>query len=124
MSRFAAVGSPSLVPFTSGSADIPLRGKREARAGRARPERLPGQAKSPGDICLKTKALFDAARIDPAALKAAITKALSADLGDLNQIKDFPGFPRAAPATLSKAWTAGLSLADLAATAEPDAVSP
>jgi hypothetical protein len=55
--------------------------------------------------------------IDPDALKAAITKALSADLGDLDRIKELPGFPRAAAATLSKAWAAGLNLAELAATA-------
>ena len=61
--------------------------------------------------------------IDPDALKAAVTKALSADLGDLDRIKDLPGFPRAAAATLSKAWAAGLDLAHLAATAEPEAAS-
>ena len=61
--------------------------------------------------------------IDPDALKAAITKALSADLGDLDRIKELPGFPRAAAATLSKAWAAGLNLADLAATAGPEAAS-
>jgi hypothetical protein len=61
--------------------------------------------------------------IDPDALKAAVTKALSADLGDLNRIKSLPGFPRAAAATLSKAWAAGLDLAHLAATAEPEAAS-
>src|SRR5271168_4945468 len=51
--------------------------------------------------------------IDPDALKAAVTKALSADLGDLDRIKELPGFPRAAAATLSKAWTAGLNLAGI-----------
>ena len=61
--------------------------------------------------------------IDPDALKAAITKALAAELGDLNRIKDLPGFPRAAAATLSKAWTAGLNLAELAATARPETAS-
>jgi hypothetical protein len=61
--------------------------------------------------------------IDPDALKAAVTKALSADLGDLDRIKELPGFPRAAAATLSKAWAAGLNLAELAATAEPEAAS-
>jgi hypothetical protein len=61
--------------------------------------------------------------IDPDALKAAITKALSADLGDLDRIKNLPGFPRAAAATLSKAWAAGLNLAELAATADPEAAS-
>jgi hypothetical protein len=61
--------------------------------------------------------------IDPDALKAAVTKALTADLGDLDRIKELPGFPRAAAATLSKAWTAGLNLAELAATAGPEAAS-
>jgi hypothetical protein len=61
--------------------------------------------------------------IDPDALKAAVTKALAADLGDLDRIKELPGFPRAAAATLSKAWAAGLDLAHLAATAEPEAAS-
>src|SRR5947207_1408054 len=61
--------------------------------------------------------------IDSDALKAAVTKALSADLGDLDRIKELPGFPRAAAATLSKAWTAGLNLAELAAVAGPEAVS-
>jgi hypothetical protein len=53
--------------------------------------------------------------IDPDALKAAVTKALSADLGDLDRIKELPGFPRAAAATLSKAWAAGLNLASVGA---------
>jgi PD-(D/E)XK nuclease superfamily len=61
--------------------------------------------------------------IDPDALKTAVTKALLADLGDLNRIKDLPGFPRAAAATLSKAWTAGLDVAHLAASAKPEAAS-
>jgi hypothetical protein len=61
--------------------------------------------------------------IDPDALKSAIAKALSAELGDLDHIKDLPGFPRAAAATLSKAWTAGLNLAQLAANAAPEAAS-
>jgi hypothetical protein len=61
--------------------------------------------------------------IDPDTLKSAIAQALPADLGDLNQIKDLPGFPRAAAATLSKAWTAGLNLAELAANASPETVS-
>jgi hypothetical protein len=55
--------------------------------------------------------------IDPNALKSAIAQTLSADLGHLDRIKDLPGFPRAAAATLSKAWTAGLNLAALAANA-------
>ena len=57
--------------------------------------------------------------IDPDALKSAIATALSAGLGDLDRIKDLPGFPRAAAATLSKAWTAGLNLAELASNAPP-----
>ena len=59
--------------------------------------------------------------IDLDALKTAITKALSAELSDLDRIKELPGFPRAAAATLHKAWTAGLNLAELATTAAPDA---
>jgi len=61
--------------------------------------------------------------IDPDALKSAIAQTLPADLGDLDRIKDLPGFPRAAAATLSKAWTAGLNLTDLAANASPEAAS-
>src|SRR5215471_18663208 len=52
--------------------------------------------------------------IDPEALKSAIGKALSAELGDLDRLKDLPGFPRAAAATLTKAWTSGLNLSELA----------
>jgi hypothetical protein len=58
--------------------------------------------------------------IDLDALKSAIAKALSAELGDLDRIKDLSGFPRAAASTLSKAWTAGLDLAELAANAGPE----
>src|SRR5438067_4275164 len=61
--------------------------------------------------------------IDPDALKAAILKTLSAELGELDRIKALPGFPRAAAATLSRAWTAGLNLGELAATASPDTAS-
>ena len=61
--------------------------------------------------------------IDPNALKSAIAQTLSADLGDLDRIKDLPGFPRAAATTLSKAWTAGLNLAELAANASSKAAS-
>jgi hypothetical protein len=59
--------------------------------------------------------------IDPDALKTAVSKALAAETGELDRIKDLPGFPRAAAATLSKAWAAGLNLIQLAATAAPDA---
>ena len=48
--------------------------------------------------------------IDSDALKSAIGKATLADLGELNDIKVLPGFARAAAATLSKAWSAGLDL--------------
>jgi hypothetical protein len=48
--------------------------------------------------------------IDSDGLKEAISKAMGADLGELNGIKELPGFPRAAAATLSKAWTAGINL--------------
>lgn len=61
--------------------------------------------------------------IDSDTLKAAVTKALSVDLGDLDRIKELPGFPRAAAITLSKAWAAGLNLAELAAIAGPEATS-
>jgi hypothetical protein len=61
--------------------------------------------------------------IDPDALKAAITKALAAELGEIDRIKNLPGFARAAAATLSKAWTAGLNLAELAASADLETVS-
>jgi hypothetical protein len=54
--------------------------------------------------------------IDSDALKAAIAKALPQDLGELNSIKELPGFPRAAAATLSKAWSAGLNLTQISAT--------
>jgi hypothetical protein len=54
--------------------------------------------------------------IGPDALKAAITKAVSADLGELNGIKELPGFARAAAATLSKAWAAGLKFSGGAVT--------
>jgi len=61
--------------------------------------------------------------IDPDALKSAIARALSAELGDLDRIKGLPGFSRAAAATLSKAWTAGLNLAELAANASSETAS-
>jgi PD-(D/E)XK nuclease superfamily len=61
--------------------------------------------------------------IDSDALKSAIAKSVSAELGDLGRIKDLPGFPRAAAATLSKAWTAGLNLAELANNADPETAS-
>ena len=61
--------------------------------------------------------------IDPDVLKTSIVKALTAELGELDRIKELPGFPRAAAATLSKSWAAGLNLAGLAASAHSEAAS-
>lgn len=57
--------------------------------------------------------------IDQDALKAAIRTASQVELGELDEVKKLPGFQRAAAATLQKAWTAGLDLASLCATASP-----
>ena len=46
-------------------------------------------------------------------LKEAIAEAIVIDLGEFNEIKTLPGFPRAAAATLEKAWAAGLKFAEL-----------
>jgi len=48
--------------------------------------------------------------IDPDALADAVARALSMPLGDLDGIKTLPGFVRAASATLSRAWSAGIDL--------------
>jgi hypothetical protein len=48
--------------------------------------------------------------IDPESLKSAVRDALAAPLGELDAIKSLPGFQRAAAATLTKAWSAGLDL--------------
>jgi PD-(D/E)XK nuclease superfamily len=48
--------------------------------------------------------------IDDEDLKQAILSAIDTELGELDAIKRLPGFPRAAAATLSKAWSAGLNL--------------
>jgi hypothetical protein len=61
--------------------------------------------------------------VDSDALKAAIARAVTADLGELNSIKGLPGFSRAAAATLSKAWTAGLDLAQISTAEEAAARS-
>ena len=50
--------------------------------------------------------------IDPDAFKAAVGVAVLQPLGDLDAIKELPGFQRAAAATLAKVWSAGLSLGD------------
>jgi PD-(D/E)XK nuclease superfamily len=57
--------------------------------------------------------------INSDSLKKAIGEAIAADLGEFNDIKALPGFPRAAAATLEKAWVAGLKFTELAKT--PDA---
>ena len=53
--------------------------------------------------------------IDPDALKAAVAEAVSEPLGELDGIKTLPGFQRAAAASLSKTWRAGLKLDEEAA---------
>jgi hypothetical protein len=61
--------------------------------------------------------------INSDALKQAIGEAIAMDLGEFNDIKRLPGFPRAAAATLEKAWTAGLKAersADPAGTLPPE----
>ena len=52
--------------------------------------------------------------IDSDALKDAIGEVIAEDLGEFNEIKTLPGFPRAAAATLVKAWAAGLNFTELA----------
>jgi hypothetical protein len=51
--------------------------------------------------------------INSDSLKEAIGEAIAIDLGEFNEIKTLPGFPRAAAATLEKAWAAGLKFAEL-----------
>ena len=55
--------------------------------------------------------------IDPDALKIAVASSVSEPLGELDGIKTLPGFQRAAAASLSKAWSAGLMLQEEAANA-------
>lgn len=60
--------------------------------------------------------------IDPDDLSAAVASALSSSLGELDAIKNLPGFQRAAAATLSKLWLAGLDLdQELKIASEPSA---
>jgi hypothetical protein len=59
--------------------------------------------------------------IDSESLKESISKAIESDLGELNRIKNLPGFSRAAARSLSKAWSAGLNLPELLATASREA---
>ena len=56
--------------------------------------------------------------INSASLKEAIGEAIGMDLGEFNDIKTLPGFPRAAAATLQKAWAAGLKFTELAKTSD------
>jgi hypothetical protein len=50
--------------------------------------------------------------IDPETFKAAVGMALANPLGDLDVIKELPGFHRAAASSLAKAWSAGVSLSE------------
>jgi hypothetical protein len=56
--------------------------------------------------------------INSDSLKEAIGEAIAMDLGEFNAIKTLPGFPRAAAATLKKAWAAGLKFTELATTSD------
>ena len=56
--------------------------------------------------------------INSDSLKEAIGEAIGMDLGEFNDIKTLPGFPRAAAATLEKAWAAGLKFTELAKTSD------
>ncbi len=56
--------------------------------------------------------------INSNSLKEAIGEAIAMDLGEFNDIKTLPGFPRAAAATLEKAWAAGLKFTELARTSD------
>jgi hypothetical protein len=56
--------------------------------------------------------------INADSLKEAIGEAIAMDLGEFNKIKTLPGFPRAAAATLEKAWAAGLKFTELANTTD------
>ena len=56
--------------------------------------------------------------IDADALKLAVGNVIPLDLGELDRIKTLPGFARAVATSLSKAWSAGLDLKELAATSD------
>ena len=51
--------------------------------------------------------------INSDSLKEAIGEAIAIDLGEFNEIKTLPGFPRAAATTLEKVWATGLKLTEL-----------
>ncbi len=53
--------------------------------------------------------------VNPDDLKTAVREAVDEPLGELDEIKNLPGFQRAAAASLSKAWRAGLRLDEEAA---------
>ena len=55
--------------------------------------------------------------IDSDQLKSTVASAIKERLGELDAIKQLPGFQRAAAASLSKAWSAGLTLEKEAARA-------
>jgi hypothetical protein len=60
--------------------------------------------------------------IDQDDFNAAVGAALAVPMGELDTIKALPGFQRAAAATLGKAWTAGVNLAEESdAAADPGA---
>lgn len=61
------------------------------------------------------------APIDSDRLKTAVATATGAPLAELDAIKDLPGFQRAAAATLTKAWRAGLTLEQEAENAADEA---
>jgi hypothetical protein len=73
----------------------------------------------------QSSSLLPASRVDfcSQSIRTAIVKAVPQDLDELNGIKELPGFPRAAMATLSKAWSAGLNLTQIS-TAEEGAARP
>ena len=58
--------------------------------------------------------------IDSDDLKTAVATAVSQPLGELDAIKELPGFQRAVASSLAKAWAAGLSLQEEADSAVDD----
>ncbi len=59
--------------------------------------------------------------VDGDHLAAAVAEAIKLLLGELDAVKALPGFQRAAASSLSKAWSAGLRLADETASAKDQA---
>ena len=62
--------------------------------------------------------------VDGNHLAAAVAEAIKLPLGELDAVKALPGFQRAAASSLSKAWSAGLRLADETASAKDQAARP